>query len=345
MPNWFANKSFSSLTSLNFNDKIAISWSEFINLYNDMIAPNVFQQFFSKIADWVTYIVAYPFAPVTLSTVGKIKVGGVTSSASGSSLVKTDMYYLGQYLCSPILNNFADYNGYSRIFVFLPFNGLVEVLPNDCLGKYITVTLSIDWENGNGTYYISVGDGALDIESGSPIARSLLSDFRIIGTYVSQIGFVVPFGSSNANDVMRNLALGTVKTAAGAALGGWSASAAPEAIGSMANIRIVGDTVGSLFDSLGSLRMSAQFDRPSAMQSLRAASLSVQIVRITPRLKNVEDSYNKLYGKPLMKNVFLETLTGYTKISDVHVEGGAFETATKMETDEIYDLLTSGVIF
>ena len=47
------------------------------------------------------------------------------------------------YIILKYFNNFADYNGYTKIQVYLPFFGFIDVNPNDVIGKVIKIGANI----------------------------------------------------------------------------------------------------------------------------------------------------------------------------------------------------------
>lgn len=110
--------------------------------------------------------------------------------------------------------NFADYNGYTRIEVYLPYFGFVELNPNDVMGKFIQFRLKVDVGSGQGIWYIGVSDHSIAEGAEHPIAtESLDSDVRILSTYSCSLGYQIPIASANSAEVGRNLILGVVKAA------------------------------------------------------------------------------------------------------------------------------------
>ena len=138
--------------------------------------------------------------------------------------------YLGEYYVKPFYNDFRDYNDSTKIKVFLPFCGFVDIDPIDCMGRWLQFRLNVDYATGNATYIIgdthdSIFNVAKEIGTNLVVDTSSrgLSPYvdtltRVISTINCNISIDIPIGSTNANDIMRNALLNSVKIAGSAAL-------------------------------------------------------------------------------------------------------------------------------
>lgn len=117
-------------------------------------------------------------------------------------------------------NNFADFNGYTDIQIWLPYYGMVQLMPNDVVGKYLEFALSVDYNTGQAVYYIMVSDNHIvrNAEDDTIFAGDKFAESRIIATYTFQLGYTIPLGGSNAAEIYRNIVSGIVKI--GAIVGG-----------------------------------------------------------------------------------------------------------------------------
>ena len=376
------------VTSNGMNESLVIQNDvNMINLVNFLISPPVLPSLFITPRDWLTSLQIFPFnVNVGISNIlsGNLKVGGVVAKKNGGSdadIVKAELCYsnrvfnIGQAKIEPHFNNFADYNGYTKIQLYLPMFGFVEVNPNDVMNKYIQIRLSVDVVSGMGVYYICVSNDAIPV-----YANGVQSDDtnieRILATYSFQIGYNIPIGSSDAPQVYRNIIGGAVKAttmAVGAyaisSLGATGGTSTTKTVKTARNPKTgrqitkgtktttrtydgsnyqFGKAVTECFDygaqALTSMHMSSQSDRVNNPAVLAEASESVHIIIYRPKLKPVDSNYNHLYGQPLGEVKQLSELSGYTEIANLHIEDSGFDTATQEELLMIMQELSSGVL-
>lgn len=315
---------------------------------------------------------AYPFKIpcITSSSVYKLAIFGTEYSdvkCLAPDFVAPNANYLidmGSVYIRPSFNNFADYNGYTDISVYLPFYGLAGLVANDIMGKYLYFKLFIDYRTGKGVYYVCVNNNA----------NADSADLRILAKYEVTLGYNIPLGSSNANEIMKNMLLGSLKTAAYAtAIYGFSKGMTPsgstskettvtkkldkktgrlyttgsKTIEKSNKLNIGGTTIAasSVAAGLSSLenattRMST--DKIDNTLLDMASTKHVKVIIKRPKLVNITSDYNKLYGKPAGYTATLSTLEGFTKVSSVQLEG--FNSALQSEVSEIGDILLNGVI-
>lgn len=193
---------------------------------------------FTDYSKWLSSIILYPFDVNYWKTLNGITRDDYGLSIGGKKIGETNadkiivcedfsvistMYNLGEYFVSPHFNNFADYNGYTKIQVYLPFFGFVDVNPNDVVGKYLQIRLQVDMNTGMGQYYIGVSEQSVTNPL-PPYQRTVDdSNTRIISTHDFQLGIHIPLGQTNAFELVRNITLGAVKgaiTLTGLAVGG-----------------------------------------------------------------------------------------------------------------------------
>ena len=200
------------LTNLLFNKRLYLTRSAVESLAQEIINPNIWEQFFVNVDSWLSSLLYYPIRIPTVET-GKLKVGETILTNVSASTIEQDYYkFLGQYLVEPRFNNFCDSNGYTRLQVFLPFYGLVDVNINEVLNKYIQFRGKLDTSTGDLLYYIGVSDEAVTVSSDLIFVGE--ENVRILGTYKTTIAQQIPLGSTNSADVKRNQILSAVSTVA-----------------------------------------------------------------------------------------------------------------------------------
>ena len=97
-------------------------------------------------------------------------------------------------------------------------------------------------------------------------------------------------------------------------------------------------------DSLNSMTLRPQSDKPNNSFVDSQGSKSIKIVRRFSKVKDVDGSFNALYGMPLGEVRTLSNIHGYTEISAIHFEGAGFAQATSKEIAMIEQAFSDGVI-
>ena len=191
-----------------------INYEGLDSLANLILNPNPLESFFSKPDDWISTVMVYPFnIPLGRNgtSQGKLQLGLYdTKIDCYDLLLVSEMYEMGEILIQSHFNNFADYDGYSKMEVWLPFLGTVDISLNDVIGKYLKFRLGVDYISGQGIWYICVGDEPTNATS---IYVDLLegANDRILSTHTCQLGIQLPIGTTNTASVYRNLIMGAVK--------------------------------------------------------------------------------------------------------------------------------------
>ena len=348
------------------------------SLANLILNPNPLESFFSKPDDWISTVMVYPFnIPLGRNgtSQGKLQLGLYdTKIDCYDLLLVSEMYEMGEILIQPHFNNFADYDGYSKMEVWLPFLGTVDISLNDVIGKYLKFRLGVDYISGQGIWYICVGDNPTNATS---IYVDLLegANDRILSTHTCQLGIQLPIGTSNTASVYRNLIMGAVKGVSTALssyaisrLGASGGKAVTKEVKTRLNQKTgnklitdrtqetkydssnyqYGKSIESCFDyatdSLNNMHISASTDRSNNPASMFNACNSVKVIRYYPKLITTDENYGKLYGYPLGQTKVLSTLSGYTEISNIHIEGEGFKSATQKEILMLKEALSDGII-
>ena len=341
-----------------------------------ILSPDVLQSFFSKPEDWLSRLLYFPYPiPQRLEKqTKKLQIGTYSTDIDVYDIdYASDIYEMGELLIEPHFNNFADYDGYSKMEVWLPFLGTVDISLNDVIGKYLKFRLGVDYTSGQGTWYICVGDTPTNATSVFVDLSGV--DDRILSTHTCQIAMEIPIGTTNTANVYRNLIMGAVKGVSTALssyaisrLGASGGKAITKEVKTRLNQKTgnklitdrtqetkydssnyqYGKSIESCFDyatdSLNNMHISASTDRSNNPASMFNACNSVKVIRYYPKLITTDENYGKLYGYPLGQTKVLSTLSGYTEISNIHIEGEGFKSATQKEILMLKEALNDGII-
>ena len=202
----------------------------------------------------------------------------------------------------------------SKMQIYLPFFGFKEIDPHLTLGKWVNIYCLVDYNDGTGTYYIS----ADDVFTGTS---------KLLSIDTCTLAIQIPMGYDQASGQTFKSVLGGVVAGVSAATTGNVmpvVSAMGDIITSFAPQMVIGGTYkGSAWTaSEGPMHVECHILMPSPV---------------------INSNYGMELGFPLMERVTLDTLTGFTEIGEVHLEG--FSTATTEEKQKIESLLKGGVIF
>lgn len=282
-------------------------------------------------------------------------------------------FTMGTLECPALRGDYRDYEPYSSYEIYLPFYGFAGLKAADIIGQLLTLSISLDWSSGQGTYFLE-------------------NDTRIIGKYTAQIGVPIPFGQTGASDTVRNLLLGAVKS--GAAIAGaaitpiiganvtnydsvrsgsledfsevrsqWpetgrlrksgetkkSSSWESTQRGTRTSNAWKGHVANSCFDTaataLANLQFHPQIDRSNNPASDGVGTTIPRLIIRQSRVRDADINYRQIYGMPYGKTVTLSEVSGYTKCSSVRLSAKNFGTITSGELSLIEQFLLSGVVF
>ena len=376
--NWLKVRNYTNINLDNtFRGIRILSQTGVTSLAGIILNPSVLQSFFSKPEDWLSRLLYFPYnIPQRIEKqTKKLQIGTYSTDIDVYDIdFPSELYEMGELLIEPHFNNFADYDGYSKMEVWLPFLGTVDISLNDVLGKYLKFRLGVDYTSGQGTWYICVGDNPTNATS---IFVDLAGvDDRILSTHTCQIGMEVPIGTTNTANVYRNLIMGAVKGVSTAlssyaisSLGASGGTATTKEVRTARNEKTgrqitkstkktetqynssnyqFGKSIIGVFDyatdSLNNMHISASTDRSNNPVSMFNACNSVKVIRYYPKLITTDENYGRLYGYPLGQTKVLSTLSGYTEISNIHIEGEGFKSATQKEILMLKEALSDGII-
>lgn len=221
-------------------------------------------------------------------------------------------------------NDYKSYEPYTQYEIYLPFYGYLTLKSTDIKNKKLVVTYGIDVNTGSAKINISELYG------------------RTIKSVTAQIG--VKIGVSRTNnqeleDAKNQLAIKTAISGIGSisTIIAGAVMENPLMIGS--GIVGIGSTIGNAVTTINQLHESASVQSSSGFEGLLSPRKS--IIKITKCVKKDVVDFNKYYGKPLLQTLKLNTLSGYTKVADIHLENIS---ALDGEKSAIESLLKTGII-
>lgn len=216
-------------------------------------------------------------------------------------------------------NNFLDYAPYTKLELYLPFYGMVDLDVNLCMGTTVYIQYVLDFGNGTATAVIST-------------ATKLVKDVTF------KIAIDIPIEQTNASDMRRDNTMMLLNTAVG--IGGAVATGGASALAS-------GMLATSGLNALNTLSKN----REHLVKGAEMVGVSgwygptKPFIVITRAIPKESELYNFMYGKPSQASIQLSDEIGtgnYFIVDEVHLEG--FTTATSTEIDMIDKALKSGVI-
>ena len=253
---------------------------------------------------------------------GPVKTPVICNIAATDLKMPTIPNQFMQFDCGTIeipreYHDFRDYEPYTRLSLFLPFVGDVNISTNDCITPHkIHVIYNIDFLSG-------------------VACAEVLVDEDVRYAYQAAMCAVIPVTSGDASRLLASLIGAAVGAVGGGVMGG-----------------IVGGTAGSRLaaHSLISGVSEAALAPINGIQTQRTGSISANTgllgemkpyVLVTRPISVVSDQYKSLLGQPYQLDGTLGSQTGFVKVREVHLDG---ITATESEKQEIEQLLKKGVI-
>lgn len=230
---------------------------------------------------------------------------GISMPTVGSQWTQVN---LGSYYLPPYFASALDFAPYNTIDIFLPYVGVRSLQVDDVCGRTLQVVYNID------------------VLSGATLA-SIKSGDSVLYTFNCNICMEIPITQSSYGPLYQS-----ILNASAAVLSGYGAAGAPGAVGaalgSAINVALSkqhsvsrGGNISGNFGCMGHFYPYLIIHRPK--QSLAAG-------------------FNHFKGKPSNITVNLGSISGYTEIESIHLEGIK---CTESERDEIRGLLWNGVIF
>lgn len=379
-----------------YQTRVVMDYSQVNALPAIMATPTFQSVLFGDPQQWISNLIWYPINVIHGESMYLTCGNTETSAECHPWWIQYDYgFTLHQYYHQMPLGSYLDYEPYTTIEAYLPYYGVITLPITEIANKYTQFRLFINFDTGAALYVVGVSDNPIGWYSGNPCRLVLTTNnpneeyrtyyvndenVRIIGQYNFQLGVIIPRGSENATEVVRNAIISTLKLGAGVALSASGMTTQPtqtthtlsktttttrnpstgrqitqgtitteqsqeKSVQSENPIsKSVSSAVSAGISTIGNSQIRATIDTPQA--GFLSNSLPHQIYIIKRKLNAVpvDENYRKTKGLPLGENRILGNLTGYTKISDVFVSGQGFESATHEELDLLSRELLNGVI-
>lgn len=269
----------------------------------------------------------YPFDIINVAQLEKkpelMKISNYTMRDATSNAVcnnPINLINVGEIKVERVYKNFLDYPPYTEYQLWLPYLGSVD-LNADVVGHTLKIQYAIDIPSGYTTAYVR------DLEDSGIIY------IQRSGT----IGVSIPIAGYNSVDYNRqkNNAIFSAAASGTTAIIGFASGNVP--MGIAGTTALATGIATSMLNAHKNIVQSTQADTMTPFYDPQECFLV-----INRPSAYYPSGYAHQYGKPSNRIETLSTLTGYTKVADVHLEG--FEGATQTEIDEIETLLKEGVI-
>ena len=216
----------------------------------------------------------------------------------------------GAIKVSKYFGNILDYVPYTKIQLFLPFIGVVNLDTNEVMGSTLNVTYRVDVLTGACLAQVSVSR----------------SDYgAVMYTFSGNCAVQLPITGGNYSSIIANT------IGIGASIGATIASG-----GALAPVAVAGAAAGVSNSHLNVAHSGSIGANAGAMGG------KIPYLIITRPKPYNANNYNNFYGYPSNKTIKLSSCTGYTRVKDIHLEN--ISSATDDELNEIESLLKEGVI-
>ena len=232
---------------------------------------------------------------------------GVMSNTVNNQYIEIDC---GSIKVNSYFGNVLDYAPYTKLQVYLPFVGIVDLDTNEIMDGTLNIKYRIDVLTGSCLARLKITRGDYNAElynfAGNCAVQLPISGGSYSGIIANAIGVAGSLGATIATGgAMAPVLVGSVVSSA---------------VNSRTNVSHSG-SLGSNAGALGIMKPYLIITRPKPAEA---------------------NYFNEFYGRPSNKTVRLSSCSGYTRVKDIHIE--KISSATDDELNEIESLLKDGVI-
>lgn len=268
----------------------------------------------------------------------EILINVVQTDVEGFSLnpVPSPPLNLGSYTIPLHFHNFLDYAPYTKIELYLPYIGFVQLDTNAVMNKTISVEYVVDYFSGKCTAYVTSGYSE--------------STNKIILMREGSIGADVPIGGGQGAQIAKNMlsmglgaVSGAVSLGAGAVVSGMAKKRRSTRRASIGGT--VSEGASYIAETTANAITAAQvhIDKGGSAQATSGFYAPQQCYLIITRPRPAaSEEYAKYHGIPSADEAYCKNLSGYTIAGEVFPEG--LSNATLDEIEEIEEILKSGII-
>lgn len=286
---------------------------------------------------------------------------GVSMNVAASQFVDRDC---GTLKIEPYYGSALDYAPHTKISIFLPFIGTVQLNTDEIMGRTLQVKYRVDICSGSCVAKVAVDGNFIYQFSGHcaipiPISSSDFSSYVGSAISVAKLGITAAVGAATGGaglfasaaaqqtgnavstmtetttarnpDTGRQITTGTRTVEVSTPVQSTGASF------SGISPQNVSNTVGEVMASKPFVEHSGSFSGNTGYLGIRRPFLIIE----RPNLC-LPENFQNYNGYPCMITLPLSECTGFTAVQQIHLEG---VTATNPEQAEIMELLKGGVIF
>ena len=300
--------------------------------------------FYGDPADIVINISFVPVPVESGETISDLKVAG---ASTGLSMTKAGNQYVeidcGSIDIKEYWGSFMDYEPFTKIELVLPYCGSIRLDTDEVMNSKLSIVYHVDLLTGNCIAFIHTERDNLN---------------SVIAQVNGNVSYNIPITGDNFSKLTSTLlgiATGGVSTVAqnGATLTSAGNNPASYPKGSNVSSRYKSELSANAFNTSRSIATSANAvadvvaSKPSVTRSGNFSAnngiftIQYPYLIITRPIQSIPKSYSSHYGHLSNITASLSTLSGYTVIECIHLDG---VTATEEEKSELESLLYSGVI-
>lgn len=300
---------------------LSASSTGFITLYNPSAAQlrSLASYMWSGLFDLDTYkkifadpmscILGLSIVPVNVPSgssanvmVGNIDTG-ISMTTASSQYVEIDC---GSVFIEEFWGAYLDYDPYTEIQIYLPYIGIHSLKADEVMNKTVTVKYHVDILSGACIAYVKCGSS-------------------VLYSFVGQCASSIPITGQDWTNVINGMVSIAGSIGSMVATGGASA---PFALGSIASTAV--NSMKPSIEKSGSLSGTGGL-----------MGIQTPFLIITRPRQAVPERQNKFIGYPANITTFISSLSGYTEVSEVHLEKIH---ATSAELSEIENILKTGAL-
>ena len=274
----------------------------------------------NKPRDGIVALFMLPFSPdksanKRQSAIGKYPVTGLQMYTLSNQFKEISC---GSVTISEYYGNYLDYNPYTRLTLFLPFVGEVQLDPDEVMNETVYVDYTVDCLTGEFVAFVST-------------STKVLSQYQ--GNCASQVP-TTSADYSRLNSAMLQAAIGAVGAVAGLATGG-GAVAGLAAAGAMA--QGAASTALNIMNSKVNHSHSGALGGAPGFMGVQTPYLIIHRAR-----QSVPYDANKFKGYPANANMKLSDLEGcgFTTVREIKLDNYPF---TEAEAEELRTILGNGI--
>ena len=309
--NHFLSAYVPTITQL--NDLADYVWGN----YDKTDSSKVLSKILANPQDAIVGLFMLPFTPSS-STAIEVTIGSYGTSVNMAPLTSQFKDVdCGSLTIDEYWGNYLDYNPYTRLTLFLPGVGEVQLDPDEVMGVAISVLYRVDCLTGNFVCFVS-------------------GDNKIFAQYQGNCALQVPVSAadySRLNQAMLQAALGAVGAVAGVATAGGAVAAAMEGAEAVA---------GGASTALNIMNSKVNHSHSGTLSGSGFFMGSQKPYVIIHRARqSVPEDANEFYGYPSNIKATLGAQYGFTSVSSIILDGVPL---TDPELDELRGILKGGII-